>query len=57
MLPVWLLLTAIVLLACILLSRVSGKLDIMVQRQGTVLIPMGHTVLQSGDLLVINQSV
>jgi len=30
MLPVWLLLTAIVLLACILLSRVSGKLGIPV---------------------------
>jgi len=39
------------------LSLDPGKLIIMVQRQGTVLIPTGHTVLQSGDLLVINQSV
>ena len=34
-----------------------GKLIIMVQRQGTVLIPTGQTVLKSGDLLVINQGV
>lgn len=37
------------------LSLDPDKLIIMVQRQGEVLIPTGQTVLEAGDVLVINQ--
>lgn len=37
------------------LSMDPDKLIIMVQRRGQVLIPTGRTVLESGDILVINQ--